>query len=289
MTQPQELFPFLRDVITSASGKIALNGEIQWTDRLVSNIQLLAEELDLETKGMTLKRVNTVLQLNKILPISTPPGQIVSIALIDVGLPLTNGIFTFQLDPSGRFFLNRGEWRVAGGKLFVKDVSIDPNRTIHKVAIEVRGVDLQKLSELSKVEGLTATGRLGGRIPVQRQKKRIVIQEGLLEATPEGGRIGYNPRVVLPVFRYGGERTQLVLSALKDFRYKSLKIYLNGPSDGEAKIRIHLRGSNPDFFKNRPVEFNLNLSGPLGQILQASTEGYRIPESIQKKLDKFGR
>lgn len=291
VTQPQELFPFLKDTFTSASGKIALDGTIQWGDRLVSNVQMLAEELNLEAMGMKLNRINTVLQLNKIWPPSTPPGQEVSIALMNVGLPLTNGIFTFHLKPTGLLFLNRGEWQVAGGKLFVRNVSIDPNRMEHKINIEVRDVDLQALSELSKVEGLTATGRLGGQIPVQiqTQKKRIVIEEGLLQATPEGGRIRYNPRVVPPVFQYGGERTQLVLSALKDFRYKTLQLHLNGPSDGEAKIRTHLRGSNPDFFNNRAVEFNLNLSGPLGQIIQASTEGYRIPESIQKKLDKFGR
>jgi hypothetical protein len=37
------------------------------------------------------------------------------------------------------------------------------------------------------------------------------------------------------------------------------------------------------------VEFNLNISGKLDQILDRSLAGYRIPESIRKSLGDFGQ
>ncbi|MEE9568074.1 MAG: YdbH domain-containing protein, partial [Candidatus Binatia bacterium] len=66
-------------------------------------------------------------------------------------------------------------------------------------------------------------------------------------------------------------------------------IKLDRRSDGNAKVNLQLHGSNPDFFKGRPVELNLNLSGLLDQMLQRGLNVYKIPETIIKRLQKFGR
>ncbi len=52
---------------------------------------------------------------------------------------------------------------------------------------------------------------------------------------------------------------------------------------------MHVKGRNPDFYGGYPVEFNLNISGKLGQILDRSLAGYRIPENIRKSLGSFAQ
>ncbi len=80
-----------------------------------------------------------------------------------------------------------------------------------------------------------------------------------------------------------------MLSALKNFHYKTLRIKLDRRSNGNASVNLHLRGSNPDFFKGHPVEFNLNLSGHLDEILQRGLKVYQIPETIIRQLQKSSR
>ena len=48
-----------------------------------------------------------------------------------------------------------------------------------------------------------------------------------------------------------------------------------------------LIGENPDFYGGHPVELNLNISGKLDQILDRGLAGYRIPETIRKRLGDF--
>jgi hypothetical protein len=52
---------------------------------------------------------------------------------------------------------------------------------------------------------------------------------------------------------------------------------------------MQVKGRNPDFYGGHPVEFNLNVSGKLDQILNRGLAGYRIPDTIRDKLDDFAQ
>ena len=58
---------------------------------------------------------------------------------------------------------------------------------------------------------------------------------------------------------------------------------------GEMTVTMHVSGSNPDFYDGYPVEFNLNVSGALDRVLRDSLAGYRIPETIQERLNEFAQ
>jgi Dicarboxylate transport. len=53
---------------------------------------------------------------------------------------------------------------------------------------------------------------------------------------------------------------------------------------GETLVALHIAGKNPDFYGGYPVEFNLNLTGKLDQILIQSLAGYRIPKTLEDSL-----
>ena len=40
-----------------------------------------------------------MIAFDRLAPLSTPPGQQLAIGLVDVGLPLTDGLLTFDLEP----------------------------------------------------------------------------------------------------------------------------------------------------------------------------------------------
>ena len=95
--QPSDLSPMLQDVVEDAKGRIALTGGMTWeAGELSSSMDLLIEELGLSIGPARLERVNTLFHFDSLIPPTTPAGQELAIALLDVGLPLTDGLVSLQ-------------------------------------------------------------------------------------------------------------------------------------------------------------------------------------------------
>ena len=167
-------------------------------------------------------------------------------------------------------------------------MTVGPNAARHDLDLEVADIDLAEVVELADIDGLAATGRLSGRIPVAVSEAGVVIRDGLLEAAPGGGVLRYAPSAVPDALRQAGESATLMLTAIENFHYESLRITLDRQVDGATDIGFHLRGANPAFFEGHPVEFNLTVSGELDTMLRRGLEGYRVPDAILKRLEGFG-
>ena len=75
----------------------------------------------------------------------------------------------------------------------------------------------------------------------------------------------------------GGEGVDLLLQALENFHYEALRITLDGRTDAEMDIGLHLGGANPDLYDGHPIEFNLDLQGEFGNILRQGVASYPDP------------
>ncbi|MFQ5785313.1 MAG: YdbH domain-containing protein [Alphaproteobacteria bacterium] len=287
--QPAELSPALKEKKVSLDGEVAAEGELAWNDAgLTGGATVLIDDVSGEIDRLRFEHVNAVLRLDNLWPPSTPPDQEVAIGLLDPGLPLTDGVIAFHLAPEGRIEVERSEWHWAGGTICGGALTIDPATTRYDVTFEVSDIDMAQIAELAEIDGLVADGRLGGRVPVSASADGVVIHGGRLDAAPGGGALRYTPDAIPPALRQGGEAATLMLNALENFHYESLYITLDRSAEGEAMAGLHLRGSNPAFYDGYPVEFNLTISGALDAMLERGLEGYRVPDSIRKRLQQFG-
>ncbi len=84
-----------------------------------------------------------------------------------------------------------------------------------------------------------------------------------------------------------GSSVSMALQALSDFHYKELIVTLNRKLTGDAELGLHISGSNPSFYNGYPVEFNLNLSGKLDEVLRKGLAGYRLPSIIEERLNEL--
>ena len=111
-------------------------------------------------------------------------------------------------------------------------------------------------------EGLTGTGRLDGTLPLSQRGRQVRVVGGPLRATEPG------------VIRYAGgegaaslaaKQPQLapVLGALENLRYETLTLEVSGDVSGELDVKVHARGSNPNFQQGRPVILNVNVEAPV--------------------------
>ncbi len=282
--QPATLLPILGDRIAEATGTLEALGELAWQGGAAQgSLDLALRELSLSSELADVERVNAAIQLGW--PLSTPPAQILSLARLDCGLELTDGLVEFELRPGGVLALSSAALHLAGGRIHTAG-EIDPKADEQGLVLEVEDLQLGELFELVDLEGLSGEGVLAGEIPVVVRGETIEIREAFLASSGEGGWIRYRPEAGAPGLA-ANPGMVIALRALENFSYEKLEIRVDGEAAGAVRVAAALRGSNPDLEGGRPVEFNLNLEGELGDLVGAGATAYQIPENVERRLREF--
>lgn len=282
-------FPALAGTVTATAGGVAAKGRIAWGQGApTSSGEVLLDGVAAALGPVSVAGVNGTVRLSSLLPPVAPAGQTLAVSLLDVGIPLTDGTLRFGYGRDGRVAVERAEWRWAGGVLRAKPFTLSPQAPQGLVELEAEGIDFAQLLSLAAVDGLDATGRLRGQLPVRIDGGTVRIDDGVLEAAAPGA-VRYDPAEP-PSFLAGdpGSATDLLRGALTDFRYQELRLTVNGTAGGELVVGLSLQGANPDFYDGHPVKLNLNLSGALDRILRQSIDAYRIPDAVRDSMTEFG-
>lgn len=148
-----------------------------------------------------------------------------------------------------------------GGRIFSEPTSLPWPLTEQTLPLEIRHLDLARLLAMLKVQGLSGSGQLDGRLPLTWQRGSVEIDNGLLESTL-AGTLKYDPTTALP--------DNPGLQALRDFRYDQLRTHLWYAADGSYRTQIRLEGHNPDFYSGYPIRFSLGVNGQLPGVFRAA-------------------
>lgn len=285
---PARLFPALAGVVEDASGTVRAVADLTWTaaGKPDGRAEVAFSDVDVTAAGVTAKAINGVVAFDGLVPPSLPPGQTVAVGLLDVGVPLVNGVIEFGLSRAGVLGIERAEWNWAGGVIFAEPFSADFAQSSWQTTLGARDLDLGAVLEIADVAGLAGTGTLAGRLPLRLDFATVAIEDGRLEATGPG-TLNYVPRDAEGLGS-GQAGTALVLDALGNFHYDSLAMTIDGTAGGEATVGLRLVGRNPDLYGGYPVALNVNLSGALDTIIRRGLAGYRIPDAVRERLAEFG-
>jgi hypothetical protein len=287
--QPKDLAPIAAGLVSDVAGQLALNGDVTWsTAGITADLAVLVDQLGLTSGPARLEQINGVVRLDSVWPPTTPPGQQLAIGLLDLGLPLTSGVTTFQLSAGPRLAVEQLEWRLAGGTARAEPFSLGSRLEGLNVTLRAEQLDLGQLLALTRMDGLSGEGSLDGVLPLRLSEGAAVIEGGELAATGPGV-LRYAAGSAPAALQAGGEGVGLLLQALENFQYEALKITLDGRTDAAMDIDLHLAGANPDLYDGHPVEFNLDLEGELANILRQGVTSYQIPDRIRERMQGFGR
>jgi hypothetical protein len=287
--QPEDLAPIAAGLVSDVVGEIALNGNLTWnTAGIVADLALLIDQLGLSSGPARLEQVNGVVRFDRLWPPTTPPGQQLAIGMLDLGLPLTAGITTFQLGAGPRLEVEQLEWRLAGGTARAEPFSLGSPLASLNVTLRAEQLGLGQLLALTRLDGLSGEGSLDGVLPLRLAEGVAIIEGGRLVASGPGV-LRYAAEAAPAALRAGGEGVDLLLQALENFHYEALEITLDGRTDAAMDIALHLAGANPDLYDGHPVEFNLDLEGELANILRQGVASWQIPERIRERMQGFGR
>lgn len=288
--QPGRLAPVLGEYLEDVSGRMAMDGTLRWTGagQVDADLDLLLEGLAFTSGPARFEQVNGIVTFDRVLPLATPPRQQLAVGLLDFGLPLTDGTLSFQLEPEPALAVEGLTWRFAGGRVRADPFRIGSAAAGFTTVLEAEGLDLGQLFALTRLDGLSGKGTIGGALPLEVNGSEAVVRGGELIAKKPGW-LRYRPGAAPTALQAGGDNVGLLLEALENFRYESLRITLDGRTDAEMDIGLHITGANPELYDGYPIEFNLNLEGELANILRSGLASYQIPERIGKRMLQFGR
>lgn len=285
--KPAELSPLLAQYAEEAEGTVALKARAGWGKGATpGRAELLLEDVSLTGPSFVLQGLNAVVTADKLQPLHMPEQEL-SIGLLDVGIPLSDGLVRFAVPESETLRVGQAEFAWAGGSVRAQPFAADLSSMTGSVTLEAEGLELGQVLSMAGVDGLAATGTLNGRIPVIVEKNGVRFEQGRLDAAGPG-TLRYDPADP-PSFLDPGQNdsTGLVMQVLQNFHYTELGITIDGSAGGEMEVKLRVRGSNPDFYDGYPVALNLNLSGALASILQSGVTSYRIPETVKARIEQF--
>jgi hypothetical protein len=282
-----ELSPYLDRMLGAATGHLEADVNAEWSvNGPRVDVDLALRDGAFETRAARFIGVNGRVRLQGPAPWVTPPDQLVSVALTELGIPLSDGLLRFQLEPQGVLEVTTATWKVLGGSVTTQG-PLDVAAPQSRIVLAVKGLDLAEATRVAELRGLSGTGTLDGALPLRFAEGTVFIEGAELRSTKGGGRIQYRPPEDPGTLGSGRPEIKIALQALEDFRYESLRISLDGDARQSVKTELHLRGSNPALDHDRPVEFNISLDAPLASLLRSSLATYRLPDAVERRLRDF--
>jgi hypothetical protein len=246
---------------------------------------------DVLVKDLTAGAGNEVQGVNAVVHMTTltPPAfehQEIGVGLVNAGLPLTDGRIEASLSPEGALTIHKSLWKLAGGTVQSAPFSLPPGDLAADIMLTAKGLELPELFKIAPMEGLDATGKVDGTLPVKLRGGDVSIVNGVLQTTGKGA-IRYNPREV-PAFLQSAQNQVIDLrAALTAFDYESLTLTLNGEAGKSQKISLQAKGSNPGFYGGHAVVINFNVEGPLQSVIEYAPGGARIPDDIRAQIETY--
>ncbi len=282
--EPQHLVPHLADALKEVFGRVIANGTVSWRrDRpLATDINVGVEDLSLTAFGTRLSDIDAALRFTGIDPPTAPAGQEVRIARIALPTPISDAVVRFGLDRSGRLNIDEARFGYLGGSVVTSDASIDTARARLTATFDLEGIDMQALLAAAGIEQITAQGRVAGRIPLVASETELAIRGAELRAMSPGV-IVYDPPGA-PSLSAAGPGGDLVAKALRNFRYDSLELAIDGESGGTWSAGGVITGHNPDVFRGQPFQFNIDVSGDVEETVRGVLFGHTLRDRIEERI-----
>jgi len=292
--QPKDVVPALAEApLACVDGRLEGGGRIAWGGGAGTSLGLRLRDAAFRTPWGRAEGASADLRLDRFSPLRLPAGQHVSIGrfvLNDTAPPLTGVDARFGWSKAGGIDLRRLALDWTGAKISV-DGGSGGSRGRPSV-LRVEGLDLARAVAAAGLDDVHATGIVDGTIPFRLDRDTVVVENGVL-ATRGPGEIRYGGAGAPEAIKAAAAAEpsmDTLMTALRNFQYQSLRATLDGRSDGEAGVKLAVRGSNPDLYGGFPIALNVNLSGELYVIARRSLALARIGDRVRDYYaERLGR
>jgi hypothetical protein len=284
--QPDELTRLTESVIALVKGTISGQGRIDWSDgKVTSTGDFSTAHVDLAAPFGPVTGMRGTIHFDDLLGLTTPPGQVMTVESVNPGILVENGVIHYQLLPGQLVKIERGDWPFMGGRLILRETVLNFGKpSAKRLTFEVVGLDAKTFVDSLGFKEIAASGTFDGVLPMIFDENGGRIVGGRLDSRSPGGTLSY----VGVINRSNlGMMANTAFDALKELRYRSMIVRLDGDLAGEFATRLTidqlglggtsgpaklLRGA----FRKVPFRFNISIHGPFRSLIQTA-KSYRDP------------
>ena len=298
--QPDQLTPVTFGVVADVVGTVTGEGRIGWTPQGVTSTGVFrTTDTDLAAAFGPVEGIAGEIRFTDLLALESAPGQRFTVASVNPGIAVTNGVVTFQTLRDSRVQVEGARWPFAGGTLTLDPTLLDFTAAAQRrMTFQVRGMAADQFLQQFDFKNLDATGTFDGALPMVFDTTGGRIENGRLVVREGGGTIAY----VGPITQKDiGFWPNIAFQALKSLRYRSLTIAMNGPlagemvtqvrfagvSQGEGAARGGIAGLVIGRLQRLPFVFNIRIEAPFRGLLDATASFYDPKRLIQRNLPRL--
>lgn len=290
--QPDQLTPLTYGVIADVKGTVSGEGHISWTnDGVTSNGVFGTKGTDLAAAFGPVRGLVTEIRFTDLLNMVSAPDQVATVASINPGVAVENGVVHFALQKDQRVEVTGAEWPFASGRLTLEPTVLDFTEHHERhMTFRLIGVNAAQFLQQFNFKNLSATGTFDGTLPMVFNERGGRIENGHLTVREsDGGTIAYVGELSQKDLGFWGN---VAFQSLKAIDYRSLTIDMNGPLDGEMVTDVRFagvrqgRGAKRNFLIDRlaklPIIFNIRINAPFRQLLD-SAQGFYDPTLLVRR------
>jgi hypothetical protein len=288
--QPAELTRLTEGVIALVNGSIHGQGRIDWNPQgeVTSAGDFSTSDLDLAAPFGPVEGMRGTIHFNDLLGLTTPPGQTLTIRSVNPGILVENGVLRYQLLPNQLVKIERGEWPFMGGRLILDETVLNFARpTAKRLTFEVVGLDARTFVQSLGFGGFEATGTFDGVLPMIFDESGGRIVGGRLDSRAPGGSLAYNGAINKANL---GTMGNIAFNALRDLRFRSMIIRLDGDLAGEFTSRLAIDGVAlgqstqtqriiRGLLAKVPIKLNVTISGPFRSLIHMA-KSFNDPREV---------
>lgn len=278
----------LPDGFTVSHGSASVNGEFDFGSGTPS-LLLTADLRDaaMEFGDYALRDVDLQGRWQLLpLPESTTPARL-RVGALEYGVKLSNLTASITNGPSslGNLPELRIPWfraELFDGQISGGPVTLDLNQPRADFDIVVENMDISRILDTQNIEGLRATGRVDGTLPLSIDTTGVRVDNGVFRGM-QPGTINY--RVTdEQAASLSTPLTDVVIQALRDFRYDILTATANYRPDGTLGLDFHIEGTSPELGTSRPVHLNINSEQNVLSLLRSLNYAEGLNQSLDRRI-----
>jgi hypothetical protein len=287
--QPEMITRLTEGVIALVNGTVTGQGRIAWngSGEVTSTGEFSTQGMDLAAAFGPVTGLAGTIRFSDLLALETAPGQSLQVATVNPGILVENGVINYQLLPGQRVRVQAGSWPFMGGQLILRETILELGKPSPKrLTFEVRGFNAKMfIDSFGFGEIIQAEGIFDGVLPMVFDDAGGRIVGGRLDSRAPGGRLAYGGTLPADI----GTAPRLVINAIRDLRFRSMIIRLDGDLAGEFGTRltidgVSLSGANQTQrliarFAPIPLKLNVSIRGPFRALI-ATAKSLRDPRTL---------
>lgn len=291
--QPEELTRLTFGVIADVRGTIRGNGRIAWSpDGVTSTGTFGTNDIDLAAAFGPVSGIKGQVQFTDLLALESAPGQIATVAEINPGVAVTDGVIEYQLLRDLRIAVKGGRWPFGGGTLTLQPTLLDfSSPRDRNLTFRAEGVQLRQFLQQFDLKNIDATGVFDGVLPMIFDQSGGRIENGRLVVREGGGTLAYLGELTEEDLGTWGN---IAFQALRSLRYRNLELVMNGPLAGDMVTEVRFagvsqgEGAKSNFLIRRlqrlPFVFNVRIKAPFRSLIDTAASFYDPKRLVERNL-----